>query len=374
MRFLKVGLVLGFLGIGAWPLGSTQGDLQIDRAERSEDGVFCVTWARGSKSDEVVYRIFIGTDLNEDFPARLAEELGADASGWCSRPRRSWKLLQNVLGVDLKDPTQWLDPSVLTPGEPYVIGIEKLSRTPLAKPPSRRRKIAYPFAISSYTHLPRPEEGSVDGISTEWRVPRALEAFIDMEGKKAFVRLDDGKRQILFVEESGSQVVLYLEGGVILEYGGTPRRPEFFGSREAVVKTIIFISSLLSLVSLALVWSAGKAIGYLNLLAEEENDPKEVIRQLLENEDWPVCIAYFMVVPVQYGWIGKLLPAQILELPAPSRDLHARIVEVFRKRRIFEHRRIRDDIGQLVEPLEADRSSQGAAAPGQQDVVDTSGD
>lgn len=350
MRSLRFGLTLVLLSIGAQPLCLAQDDLQIDRVERSEDGVFCVTWPPGNKDDDVAYRIFIGTDLNKKFPSGFVEELGPEASGWCSRPRRSWKLLQNLLGVDIKDPTQWFDSAVLTPGEPYVIGIEKTFRAPLPKSlPVRQQIIAYPFAILNYLNLPRSAENSAGDARKEWHLPRAIDTFIEMDGENAFVRLDHGKHRILLVEENGSQILLYLSDGIMLKYSGTPRRPEFFGSREAVGKTIIFISVLLSLVSLVLLRSAGKAIGYLNLLAEEENDPKKVIRKLLESENWPVCIAYFMVVPVQHGWLGKLLPAHILELPVSSRDLHALLVEVFRRRRIFEHRRIRGDISHLIE-------------------------
>lgn len=89
------------------------------------NGVAILEWQADGTENIETYSIYINNGDSLDFPSTKVAEVSNTKNNWVSSKRETFPLFRILFGIDIKDPSQWKDNAVLTPGEIYTIGVEK---------------------------------------------------------------------------------------------------------------------------------------------------------------------------------------------------------------------------------------------------------
>lgn len=320
--------------------------LEIVGVERRLGGSVFVEWA--TPPGEIVrrQRVYIDRNAHDRFPSTLVGDVDPHALAWLSEQRRTWSFTRRLFGIDMKDPRQWFQPGVLTPGESYTFGIEQLRLDPKTRAEYR---VTASVKVSPFVLLQPPHSINCGGLGSstvdlqgdlgpeleQWLERRRQEG-VALMAVGASVSITHGCK----MDSSNNALVFELSDGRRLLYEGTPDRPTILGL-PSVARRVVLVPALLGLVVFGgLTYLIARAAKYLNYLAEPSNSADDVLKALLRDERAPLLVLLVLTIVSRIVVLGKWSDWGLWSMPPDSQRVLERLDQLFRRRRLGQFRKI----------------------------------
>lgn len=267
----------------------------------------CIDLSKIGKTGKV--RVFVEEAYLQRFPQQLVEELGGTEPAWCSVKRRTWRSLLRLTGLDIRDPSQWFAGNVLTPGETYTIGIQREGFDPLTGQPTCVSSYGHvqPFRIIAVNEAQRPGPRATRPRVTD-DIPPQVRAMLHTRGDALVYAGDVRELRVTAMEDQEGLLVFWLGDGRELEIEKLRHRPGPLGDPGLVGWVLIVCATVIVAGLLFVIYLLRRSFQYANLLAEPANDPRLVMRAILDHR-FGVLIVFVLVSSISFEWPAKGLNA-----------------------------------------------------------------
>ena len=299
-----------------------------------------INWQVGENEIIERYIVYIEQGNTERFPKNKVAE--TDTNHWESKQRKTFRPFYQWLHLDIRDPSQWTDTQVITPGEIYTVGIEKdFSNGEIQRAYTVLIPCEQPIASSSYNpdNLQPIDLNDVDSLRSEIFSP----PFVQQEQKLLF-ELKGKKNEIIQIHEDQYYYFIVFDDSNMIKCEKSPTRPALYGNETLIVTIWKFLLICVATLLLYATYITGKAVHYLNFLAQQENNPKAVFKTILSEEKSSVFIIYAIVLITQNYFSSKLIRLLIAELVEGNKDLISGIEKIINAHKIYQLAQIRVSI------------------------------
>lgn len=298
-------------------------------------------WETGENEIIERYIVYVEQGNTNRFPKTKVAE--TNTNHWESKQRKTFQPLYQWLRLDIREPSQWTDTTVITPGEIYTIGIEKdFTDGEIQKAYSVLIPCEQPLPASSYNlnalqllDLSQANTLRSDIFRSPFIQYQQQELVFDFEGQTKIIK------QIF---EDRSYYFLVFSDGNLLKCEKSPARPALYGD-ETLINTIwqfllICMATLLIYAS----YIAGKALHYLNFLAQEANNPKDVFKTILSKEKSSIFIIYAIVLITRNYFSNRLIHLLVSELVESNKNIISGIEKIINAHKVYQLAQIKVSI------------------------------
>jgi hypothetical protein len=309
------------------------------------NGVAVLEWGIDPKEKIAGYSIYLEEGDISNFPSNKIVDIDSDTDYWVSTERKTFKPFQVLFGVDLKDPFQWADQTVLTPGEIYTMGVEKRlidnrierSEKLVIIPCNKELITMQDYDPSNVNQL------DINQIET-FRNAIFSSRFIERKGNDIYFTFNENLNLITQIDESKDFYFLHSGNAAIIKCEKIPDRPALYGYKTLIVHILQFQLFCLLILSVYCLYIAGKALHYLNYLAVVENNPKEIIKNIILHEKFSVFIIYAIVLITKNYFSNKLIQLVVSEIVATNQEIITGIAKILNSHRIYQFAEIKNSI------------------------------
>lgn len=306
-----------------------------------ENGNRCFSWTCNDCSNTINFQIFIFEGSRNSFPTQKVDIINKDASKWCFEKR----IGANIFGMSIKSHTQWGKYNVLTPGESYTVGIERiyLDKTTQKEKYDSTFFNIYPYQILDIVDIKNYQKLALD----DFYLHSSYSSFIVKKGEIwSFINQSESF-QILSIFQNSTHYLLQLNNSKFVSVEKKPRRPEPLGNFSQIVYTIsALLISIAGLISIILVYLIFKALYYLNFILNNSNDFEKIFGSIIQNEKMSPLIIYTICNVLQFDVINKIINRFLgfdLRFFKNNENMKVKIDEmsiVFSKYPIYEYSKI----------------------------------
>lgn len=121
-----------------------------------------------------------------------------------------------------------------------------------------------------------------------------------------------------------------------------------YGDKSFIITILKFQAFCLLVLALYIVYIVGKALHYLNYLALDKNDPKEIIASIVRQEKSSVFILYAIVLITRNFSKNKFIKLLVSEVFLHNHELVSEVVsgiaKIFNSHKIYQFAQIKNSI------------------------------
>ena len=318
----------------------------VVNAYKSE-GMAIVEWSPSNSNDLLNITIYLDEGFISEFPKTKLVELEGDSQNWRSTLRKTFEPFQWIFNVDIKDPSQWFDNTVLTPGQIYTVGVERVYLDP-----KKNEKI--------FTHIfPCEQPSPATNFNDAGLVSVKLSQIDELRTSISPLIVTDTNNVITYKQaninseiyqilENTDFYYLYLMDKNLIKCEKIPNRPSLYGNKDLIFRILKF--QLLCLVSLVLYFGyiVGKGLEYLNYLAADQNNPKDVLRTLIMREKQSIVILYVMILITKAPFANQIIKSVVSELVTARKEILKEVEKVLNKHKIYQFKKIKISMLQIL--------------------------
>lgn len=303
--------------------------------------VLALDWPVEENESVESYIVYVEQGDSERFPKTKVVDL--ESNHWESTPRKTLPFFFQQFGWDIRDPSQWGDTAVLTPGEIYTVGVQKKlidGRVEWAQTVIMPCEKTIASGQGAPSDLAPVELDQIHSLRSMIFTSR----FVETKGDEILFEFHGNEHEIVQIDDDRYYYYLHLDNNDMVKCEKSPARPVLYGD-ETLINTIWrFQIICLAVLLIYMMYITGKAFYYLNFLAHEENNPKEVLKTILSEEKSSVLIIYAIVLITKNYFSNKLIRLVVAELVEGNKDLLLGIEKIFNSYRIYQYAQIRVSI------------------------------